>query len=121
MLYTKPGSQSREIRFQGSAAAAADPLRRLDAITKTCSCVNVPVIPAHRPPSSVPALPPLSSGKPACRPGKRAAQRGNDRSMHRICVPLGETESSIEQIRVTVADLPRTAGKFNDSASRFRI
>jgi methyl-accepting chemotaxis protein len=41
--------------------------------------------------------------------------------MEGIATVTRETEASIEQIRVTVADLSRMAGQLNDSASWFRI
>jgi methyl-accepting chemotaxis protein len=50
-----------------------------------------------------------------------AATEQMSSNMEGIATVTRETESSIEQIRVTMADLSRMAGQLNDSASWFRI
>jgi methyl-accepting chemotaxis protein len=50
-----------------------------------------------------------------------AATEQMSSNMEGIATVTRETEASIEQIRVTVADLSRMAGQLNDSASWFRI
>ncbi|MBE0569705.1 MAG: methyl-accepting chemotaxis protein, partial [Deltaproteobacteria bacterium] len=50
-----------------------------------------------------------------------AATEQMSSNMEGIASVTRQTESSIEQIRVTVADLSRMAGQLNDSASWFRI
>jgi len=50
-----------------------------------------------------------------------AATEEMSSNMEGIANVTRQTETSIEQIRVTVADLSRMAGQLNDSASWFRI